>query len=457
MLNSDFEHAWLGCPAGHSISRQRVNKFDKSYLMLHSPSIFSYARAKVESHCPSDSYILDALPRFVRGEFTSASSTPQPCPDTVEITETFATGEEPFKYLDVSERELVYGHHLQTILADLVNTTDQIMKVICDIRLGNKKNKANLDHQAFTNVLNHFLSNKDRLVFVLPAFPFKDQNLFRTEAEAFAPDMAEIALLVKLHCLALAIYQFHSYGADWVLLCDGTAYANIFGVPKEHALRYHQILLEWRNKLNLSGTVSLVNLSDLIDRIDQIPNQDGLQSKIFSCTKASIASQILNIIKDDACPPEFSEAFRVLVRGMRWNLSTKEYKNRIDRRLLWEFVKAGAPSSDLSMIGKSILDEINDRAEVAAIEYSSFNLALRYLDGISMFMPGTIRATIHPKKGQLAVPNLGPVFPWNGVGLLSSISGPDSVSVAPLSDFSKKALIRAVAPGTSLPLYYQAP
>lgn len=123
---------------------------------------------------------------------------------------------------------------------------------------------------------------------------------------------------------------------------------------------------------------------------------------------------------------------------------------------LWSIVR-GVGHSPAGQDVQRIAAEIRERASHAALQYASFNLALRYLRVFERYLPTTIRATIHAKPGQLGVPSLGKVFPWNGIPVATADEPQVSeLHVVALSEAGRMhgPLVRKTLPGSSSPFLY---
>jgi len=392
----------------------------------------------------------EAFLSFVRGEFgagTRATPAFKPIP---EFESRQASGEEPFIYLENVEKDLVYGGYLDSILPDpSASAAEAMLAILSDRRIGHGSNARNVDGAEFREQVQPLLDEQLRVRFVLPAFPFKDQNPFRVNAGAGAPDCSELALLIRLHALSLALYQVHPHGVDWIILSDGMLYAPLFGIETEEVQRYRQSLITWRNRLNLQGTVNIVDLGELIERLNGRPVA-GVPDGPFDQVEQSVRDHLASLIEsDDDCREKFS----VLKRGMTWNLNLKTYLRTVSPQELWQLVR-GSERDQLSAQAIKVGIEIDVRAEAAAFRYAAINLALRFLQGVDTILPGSIRATIHPKAGQVAVPTLGSVFPWNGVARLDGPFGADDLSVCQLVDIGSTGDFRGVVSSETGDVFY---
>lgn len=449
-LATVFEEGWANCPPGASVHQKRLQRFDRNNGIFYAPVLFDYVTIKTPDLSVQREWVSASLKQFVKGEFGESAADGQPFPSTPECRDRVASGDEPYEYLEHCERSLVYSGYLDKLLSRVpANMVSQIYAIICDEHLGHKKNRRYLTEDIFRSQIEPLLREHKRLTFVFSAFPFKDQNPFRTECPPEQPDLAELALLIRLHTLSLVLWQVHPQGADWVLVCDGNAYAEIFGVSTRSVEQYRQTLVKWRNRLNLQGSVSIIDLTDLAARINGGP----LGSKPtgpFEQVQAAIFQALIEISNEGDA--NVRQALSVLQRGMTWNLNLRDYLNHLTPEELWYVAKA-IPRNDEATQVKRVRQEVHERAWQAAIRYAAFNLTLRHFNAFNSVLPSTLRATIHPKESQLAVPSLGNVFPWNGVAVYRGGNNGMSVEVAALSDL-RGPHHRSALPGQAGYFYY---
>ncbi|MBN4051403.1 L-tyrosine/L-tryptophan isonitrile synthase family protein [bacterium AH-315-M05] len=413
-VSTSFEKKWNSLLEGHRIVSERALKYDSPSGILYFPASYTnIALDPIKEQFPDDSWIIDSFKLFVRGEFGKGGSSRGPYPFMEKVqTTTVNISQVTKRYLENCETELVYSGLLDGIRDNYGSKMEaQIYGILCDSQLGNKENKKNIQLDYFSKKIKPLISNKERLLFVFPAFPFKDQNIFRTNCPADHIDMAEVVMIIHLHILSLALYQVHPYGVDWVILSDGTAYSNLLGVKEKDALEYRAKLMQIRNELNLQQTVKILDLKKIATSI--LGEKSG--PDLFNKTTNHISKKLQKFYEEN----KIYETLRILVRGMKWNCNFKPFfkKNDLDFKQAWELLNAETcdkvPNSSLKKMWEK-LDKIGINA---AIEYAAFNLSLKYHNIYQTFFPDSIRATIHPKKNQIAVPGLGPVYPWNGICL----------------------------------------
>ncbi len=417
-------------PAGTSLVRRRTERYDAVSGVFYAPMEyeFPFIANDLPERMPDPQWIDDNFLSFVRGELgSSITRRPEPAHFALTPHRESTVGLDFLKlFLEKCEsRYYTYGGPVDRIRSERGDDMAwAIYDLLCDPTIGHRKNSVNNPLDTFRAKIGEQVDRRERLVYLLPSFPFKDQNRFRTYSGASTVDLGELALLVRLHCLALAVYQVHPFGADIVILSDGQLYADIFGVNPNLASRYKEQLRQFRNLLNLQGTVSLLDLAELISRFDS--PEAGL-SRVSSCT-AAIRDTISSY---DQRQDQVGGAFRVLLRGMKWNLNTRDSLSQLSDRDAWVVVTEMDREKVPTELRKD-WEEIDERGQRAAIEYASVNLMLRYLDLLSRVFPGALRGTVHPKPGQFAIPLSGGLYPWNGVATVTrgQPSGPDVRTVA---------------------------
>lgn len=413
---SKIERLWNEIPLGCSITQTRIERFDHVASLLYSP--VEYLAEDISENLPTtlppEDWLAESLTGFVLGEFSSENIRIRPSTfDPIEKISD-ASEDQINKYLENCESELVYGGILKGLNPrEFRSIEEAIYLVLTSPILGNPINRRYLDSSAFASLIAPSVHEKKRLQFILPSFPFKDQNVFRTEAPPDHVDFGEIALMIRLHTLALAFFQIHPYGADWIILSDGASYANALGIDPNMAESYKENLRDIRNRLNLQGTVTILDLNKLAIF------SDGEKSKgRFEFIQNGISDILGRMIYSRE---DVKNSFDVLTRGIIWNLSTREYLRDYSPEEIWNAVTCFSSQSPTTKNNK-LCEIIYERGRKAAIYYAAYNLALRWLSIPNCIFPESIRATVHPKKNQVAVPSLGPVYPWNGIPIVHNMT-----------------------------------
>lgn len=428
-----IERFWKSTNGPISLLRRRTIEYDAYSGMTYSPMKYIMRPFNLRCKLPSDAWIYKKFIEFVKTEFAQGGSPdlPEKWPPVVEreiyiqdsFLEDFLVESDSFEKIDIKLKAVTSPREMAESIYDL----------ICHPRIGSKKNRENNDKDKFVKMLVPTIEERSRLVFVLPGFPFKDQNRFRVPFEGDIPDIGEISFMIRLHRLTQALYQVHPFGVDVIVLTDGELYQEIFGLPSEVVSNYMKRLKAYRNRLNLQGTVSFISLKDLIDRAGDDP--------IAWTVAAYIKKRIKDFLSQNRTG--ITETFRILVSGMKWNLDTRLSLARIKDDICWSLLR-----DDCKIIDQEYLDlwnELDARAIKAAFEYASINLMLGWYDLIRKFFPGCIRGTVHPKKGQFALSGSGKTFAWNGVAWSKEWpKNIDDIEIRPFLSLSDYPVIRQV-------------
>jgi hypothetical protein len=419
--------------------------------MLYSPVAYEYAPLTLATGRPEADWFQEAFLSFVRGEFGGRGSGPAPEPLLPTIVGEESVGSSLLeKYLEVCEL-LIYEDPVRAIQhASSGDMAEDVFRVLTNPHLGHKQNKGHLDWDDFGDRIRTQVERKERLLFVVPACPFKDQNPLRTLSGAAFPDMGDVAFLVTLHTLALALYQVHPFGADWLIVADGELYAGLFGVAVADAIAYRERLRRFRNRLNMQGTVHILDLAAVIE----------------SCRKAErgeIVDELLEHFRVELrrcvdLDSELGEAFAILTHGMRRNLATRHLAKDHAPSTIWEVLNADS-ANQVDAALRATWEELQERAVTAGVEYGAVNLMLRRLDLVNNVFPGSFRGTVHPKGGQVAVRSHGSGYPWNAVAFRRSETiTPRMFESHPLYELAREGDLKCVYLqdySESAPLYLQ--
>lgn len=435
---SKLERVWEKRVPGTSIRRQRIQSFDPLSGVSFSPMEYwfepiDYSQIRL---CPDGDWIANAFFAFVKGEFASGAEHP-PIPEMPEISDRQLIDSDIYQeYMLSCERQMLYAYYRRSNRHTEQNLVDNIKALLTDTDLGNKKNLKFAPFDNLRSKLDEWARHESRLLCILPSFPFKDQSLLRAGgANPDEFDLGEVALMIRLHLLSLAFYQFHPWGVDWLIAADGNFYADMFGVPKVAAASYFERMRTERSHLNINGTVSFLDLEEIIDHY-----KAGCEAE-FKRDKAAIYARIADISKTEGT--EERKVFEVLKRGMRQNQSTREFEDDVDVTDLWKICNWETLNEDASEHTKELHKLVGDRAVEISIAYAAENIVLKRHNVLEKVFPESIRTTIHAKPGQVAVPQIGSCFPWNGVAFHPETNQIDArtlevVRFHELRKFSKK-------------------
>lgn len=446
--DTKIERLWNSFHGAFSIERTKISQYSQYAGMSYIASKFDLTPFNIIKDFPQEEWIIENLKTFVRTEFAEHEmKTNPPVPISwppkieKEIDFSFQEFDRFILQSEWSNRKI----HIEQPQDDSPQEiAKSIYDFLCHPLIGSPKNRLNNDKNEFIQNLLPTIKEKKRLLFVLPAFPFKDQNRFRVDYNADTPDFGEISFMLRLSNITETIYQVYPQGSDIVVLTDGDLYKDIFNISTQDVAKYLCRLKEYRYNMNIQGAISFISLKEMVDR----SGDDSFAWKI----KNYIQKQLKEIIYKSN-NPEIKGIFSVLVSGMKWNLdnrtSLSEYKADVCWKILrWE-------RDDIESQYQQIWDYTHQRAISAALEYASVNLMLRWTKLISLFFPDAIRATIHPKKNQFSL-SAGGAYAWNGVAFSKNFpKSIDDIKVTPLLSISDNTpLYKVNFNATNLPCFY---
>ena len=431
---SKIERVWQRRAPGTSLIRRRVASFDVYGGISFSPIEYRWEPIEYSHLRPIDAqWVQEAFLSFVKGEFEATRLNPE-MPTIPEVVAEAEAKEGLFgDYMLSCEKSLLYPYANSIIKNTEQDAAHALLKMFSDKGLGNKLNEKFADANKFGEAVQASNACQSRLLFVLPSFPFKDQNYLRTyRATPSEFGFGEVALIIRLHILSLAFYQVHPWGTDWLLAADGVFYAKMFNVDSAQAERYLSRLRRTRNALNLQGTVSMIDLSEIVD------HYTAGCGTVYDDDRTIITKHLNEIANSKR--EDLANAFAVLKRGMRQNQSTREIERELTLPELWAACMWEELPDNSSAAAKDAHYHFDSKAREIAVQYACENLLLRHHRVLDKVFPDNVRTTVHAKPGQIAVPQIGSCFPWNGVALLTQpdLASMHSLEVRRFLDFGRK-------------------
>lgn len=423
--DSKIERCWKGFTGKYGICATRITQFDPYASMSRQPDKYILEKFTIQQQLPSEDWINTSLQDFIHDEFSSTDITQLPqkfgpeIEGIIELTDDYLQN-----FLNRSEWDNLFSLELPKDNS-VLEMADCIYDILCKSQIGSAKNARNVDKAMFIKKIIPLLEKHVRLLFVLPGCPFKDQNRFRVPFQASCADFSEISFLIRLHNMIQALYQVHPYGGQAIILSDGRLYQNIFKIANDDVEEYQWRLRYYRNRLNIQGDVSIIDLKEMIERA----NENGEIDKIVN--------HIKTVIREKHCESSY---FHSLIQGMKWNMNSKTILKDLSDNDAWMIVKGAR--SDVREELHAIWDHYEQLALEAAVEYATINLMLKWTDLIKKFFPEAIRCTVHPKKDQIA---LAMNYAWNGIAW--SEKWPASlkdISTVPFSSLQKYERVKQV-------------
>ena len=392
--DSKIEKIWKNYPGRYSLHTERIMQFDPYANLSRTPIRYALKYFEINNSIPSNEWIEDSLHNFIHDEFSSTNKEDPDvffpkCSKEIEIDESFL-----WEFMKQSEWENQVTVELPKDNSDEA-MADCIYKLLCNPKIGSSKNAANLDRNEFINKIIPFIQQQKRLYFILPSFPFKDQNKFRVPYDADTVDFSEVAFLMRLHNVVQSLYQVHPFGADVIILSDGRLYQDIFKIEANCVEEYQWRLRYYRNKLNIAGDISIIDLKELIERADEDYVITGILQHIENVIRKTYSSDT---------------EFKNLIQGMKWNMNSRNILADYTDKEAWDIIRK--EKAELADKLHLIWEQYHAMAVEAAIRYASVNLMLKWTNLLGNFFPEAIRCTVHPKKGQVA---LAMNYAWNGI------------------------------------------
>lgn len=420
-------------------SYRGIGRITETTIDSHSGLLYERARFEAMYHIepretlPDESWIERTLLGFIRDEFRGpVSYSPPPPPMKINSPIEIDLEEAAYEYLEACEQQLVFdGPATEIARRHESDPGAGLYELLTHPQIGNQANGKNLSLESFRAQVEEALASDRRLLFVFPGFPFKDQNRFRTMNGVRGVDLGEIGLLIRLHVLATSIYQVYQLGADWLVLSDGHAFADALRVDPREVQAYSQRLRGLRDHLDLGRGVSIIDYLDLVKFVDTPKGYwDSVNDRI---------EDVLTSLKD----PAAVGALGRLKIGMKRNVDLRDVADGCTGEDWWEILH-----SDRDHIPRRLLatwNHVERVCSVSAIKYAVFNIASKWTSLERNVFPQSIRATVHAKVGQVAIPKMGTEFPWNGTALVSGGHiGPDTLTTRSLKEIAMKG--RPVTP-----------
>ena len=267
--DSKIERCWKSFTGKYGVRATRITQFDPYASMSRQPDKYFLEKFSINQNLPTDDWIDISLKNFIHDEFATTNTSELPKKIGPEIEGIIELTSDYLKnFLAQSEWEKLLSLELPKD-DSILEMAKCIYEILCKPQIGSAKNIKNVDKDEFIARIVPLLRNHERLLFVLPGCPFKDQNRFRVPFQASCVDFSEISFLIRLHNMIQALYQVHPYGGQAIILSDGRLYHDIFKITIEDVEEYQWRLKYFRNSLNIQGDVSIIDLQEMIERANE--------------------------------------------------------------------------------------------------------------------------------------------------------------------------------------------
>lgn len=146
-----------------------------------------------------------------------------------------------------------------------------------------------------------FVKNNLPIKIRMIGFPFKSTNI-EQKVISNSPDMAERHSLEYLQSILKQLNDIYPKGVQLILICDGSAFSDLLGIPDETIVEYEQSLKRLASDLSyisiachkdiVKKAKSLQEIRDIIDSYP--PNDEEFDKKIKEDKKISSELDIYN-------------------------------------------------------------------------------------------------------------------------------------------------------------------
>jgi len=143
------------------------------------------------------------------------------------------------------------------------------------------------------NSLNKFVRDNKKIDFILPGFPCKSPNKV-DKTFGTLPDFGEALALEHLDSFCDEINSIYEAGCELTILCDGTTFSDIVGVPEEEKNIYKYGLQD----LTVTNNIEWVDLSAFFEKR---MSDDGFRKQLIaqSNKKLTTLDKFINKVKKD--------------------------------------------------------------------------------------------------------------------------------------------------------------
>lgn len=285
----------------------------------------------------------------------------------------------------------------------------------------------------FLKKIKNKIINNETIKIILPAFSFKHTNLLKCRRKT--PDLGDIASLTRLYEITRLIQEFYKPGAIIEILSDGSVHTPIFRDNVYFAEIYFNGIKDIVVKLGIQNNIKITSMEMILDKHSSLIN-----SFYKDCYKDT-EFKFKNYQKD--------QNIKCLRDHIKHNLNL----GKITLDILYSTLHKNP--SEIALDNEIIQKVIEKQTDLSCFEYILLH-SLIYASGVlDLEFPDALRATTHPKEGQLGlhlVNSKTQIVPWMGIG---GIKKDGSVRVKHEIDFIKDNSYTPVyIRGEDLPFYY---
>lgn len=383
----------------------KAEQLTRRMPQVHAPERF--ATLSFEQYAVTEEWVATAFLDNVVRLGTGAEKLNSEYPDFRTLPSATLSASERDEFLSrIDNHQLIlpskerYDHlQRQFHLPDHYGQVEQAVSVLCHPLF--RKGSYETMGEACVQKIYTQLKNNNSVQIVVPTLPFKDQCAVTTRQPPGTVDLGERLFLMRLDLLARSLQSASGLSVSIQIVADGAVYADIFTQnSKEEVAKYFCACRDLIQSSNFRN-IHIIDMEHVVAK----------ETK-FSEVRDQVRNTLLNLIKRDN--ESIQIVWQALLRGMLFNCQLPPPFDEYESFVSLARLTMGEIRTKYHNVYEVIFR--------AGLEYASFLLTMKKLSVLLRYFssPGTIRATVHPKNGQLGLHTVGSeVAPYNGVTVVN--------------------------------------
>ncbi len=250
------------------------------------------------------------------------------------------------------------------------------------------------------------------LTLTMSFFPNKTRNSLRTFAQHGGEvDMSEMGTILRLYEIAFGLSHLYKSGARFLVTSDGKKYSEAFSDPPEAYETYRTNIQHMIAHLGVEKYVQVQEETEIY-----APEYPGILEEIkaritrlFDAKDPALVQEVAKLRPNITLALDIDPRTSIETQALAFNCS-------LDHLLLHKIAPAAS----------ELRESIQTRSIDATLKYIAINKAVYELNTFNRHLPHALKATVHPKLGQLGIYPVNEatnnIFPHNGQGHLRKYS-----------------------------------
>jgi len=210
---------------------------------------------------------------------------------------------------------------------------------------------------------------KRKIHFILPAFPAKSPNPFKTNGHL--PDMGEVLALKALQKLMNEMSDLHHPGVELLICSDGRAFSDVVGVSDARVDDYLKGLKNIIHEFELKK-ISVMSMDDLYPEVEG----EELRQRLLRLYAKSIEEVRMDVLSNVRQQKIFNGMHRFILED-RYQLMNGISKNQVSKeskRLTYELIRRSDAWS--SLISSCYKDSLRLSIHPHSLQSEKFGIKL---------------------------------------------------------------------------------